>query len=215
MKTILTLSILFLFTAITAKAESFKVFPEPGDQSVTMTTLGEAQKGDELEKQLVFEKFIKAALADIKIPDVSIEIVFYNGDKTDSHKASTYIMPNPFKSKVKKYMVKITRETMKEHEDVLEHIAYHEISHIKNGDIGGYTMAGIAMNNDDVPEEERERRAEYTSYKAMGWEKYKKYWLIEYDKKESLRSSITEARYLQAIQEWLGVWKEPAASVKR
>lgn len=185
-----------------AGAQSFEL-PRAVDQSVTVTCLGEPAGKPELEKQELFKKETAAALAAMKIPKVAIELVFHEDSAPDDHPADTRRFPK-LGGDVQPYLVRVKRETLAEDPVVLRRIAFHELAHIKNGDLDPQPFGG-----EEIDEDEKERRAEYTVWKTVGWDEYKLYWIHEFKKTPGQKSAIAEAFELEEVQRWLGVWIEP------
>lgn len=136
-----------------------------------------------------------------KLPFLSLTIqILPESDKLD---IPTIYRVYSSRGVVEAFVLKIPRnffENMKS-EERFYHLAFHELAHIINDDVGG-----PPKGHDDLSFMEDERNVEYLVYTMVGPEKYVSFLEKFYDDDKSIQTS--KDVYVRRILMWIGVWEK-------
>jgi hypothetical protein len=161
---------------------------------IELTNLEKSPTEEVLKRQEIFRKEVEKAFDRVKPKDVNVEIVIRK-EEDQEHPAMTYKMPSFFK-RGKSYAIHIKPSVLKDEVVRLEHIANHEMVHIKNEDPG---------NARDIDKDELERHTEYEVFKLVGLERYVEYLKYTHSKTLNGKNKISEANFIEIAKRWLGI----------
>ncbi len=183
------------------------LLPYGGNQEVTTTLLGDFKLTEkELGKQKVMVNSAEEAMALMKIPNITVDIVLYedpDGQAFPEH--ITHLLPK-IGGGITPYMIKLGRKVLEEDDWMLRHVVLHQFARLKNGDFNRYTHP----HRQKLSIQEQEKEGEKTLFDALGWEKYKKLLLERYNFEKKLypNSIKSERSFLKDIQFRLDIFPQ-------
>ncbi len=147
-------------------------------------------------QQTLFAKEVEKAIEKVKPGDVEVKVVI-NETNDLPHPAKVFLIPSFPPNSKKQYHIHLNPETLVGEATRYEHIAMHELIHVRSRDPEG--------KRDYLDDGEIERRVEYDVYKLVGWERYSEYLKYSFAKSSEIKNTTNEEYYIESVKKWLGI----------